>query len=69
MKAEKIMELLETSGRLIENVREGVYDRKYRNCTHCGNQGENSDGNLKDKIRVARGMLMQASNGLDWDSF
>jgi len=69
VKAEKIMELLGTSEKLIENVREGVYDRKYWNCTRRGNPGENSDKNLKDKIRVARGMLMQVSNGLEWDSF
>jgi len=50
------MELLGTSEKLIENVREGVYDRKYWNCNRCGNPGENSNENLKDKIRVARSM-------------
>jgi len=69
LKAEKIMELLETSEKLISNIKTGVQERQEGGYIIEGIPGRHSNSNLKDKIRVARGMLMEVSNGLEWESF
>lgn len=68
MKAEKIIESLEIAEKLIESAKESVKKRKEKG-ESWGTPGKDSNSNLKDKIRIARGLLQDASNGLNWRSF